>query len=103
MEKFERASGSPADGYRYADGPGCTPAVVTEYESVAHEAELSITWRGQPLLLQSLDLIPSLARIADGEVFVFLYRDPYDPDNPNELRPLKRARLVLDELGEVGP
>ena len=55
---------------------------------------------GTPLLSDTLQFFGLRGRNGH-EVLTFLYRDPEDPDNPDEDRPLRRARLVVEELGTL--
>lgn len=36
-----------------------------------------------------------------GEILPFVYRDPFDPANPNAPRPMRRARIVVEDLGII--
>ena len=48
----------------------------------------------------SMPLIQAALHARAGQdLLPFVYRDPYDPDNPNAERPLRRARLVIIEDG----
>lgn len=58
---------------------------------------LSITTPHGPVFQHTLIGAALLARCNDGELLPFTYRDPYDPDEPDAPRPLRYARLVIEE------
>lgn len=41
-----------------------------------------------------------MAKVRDGVVLPFTYRIPFSEDDPNELRPLRRATIMILEEGD---
>ncbi|MER7953079.1 hypothetical protein ABTY59_37445 [Streptomyces sp. NPDC096079] len=64
------------------------------------EPRLQITYGGRPLLDGTLAYLALRARaMMSPEVFPpFTYQDPIDPENPDADRPIRRARLIIEEL-----
>lgn len=73
--------------------PGTAEPLLSEHLA------LSVTYGGQPLLSGPLPTLAALARMAaNGEVFPPIeYRDPYDPAHPDDPRPIRRVRIILQE------
>jgi hypothetical protein len=65
------------------------------------DARLTIEADGLVVLAGGLDYFAVRARAMGGEVLTFLYQDPPDPEAPFKPRPVRRARLVIEELGEL--
>lgn len=63
----------------------------------------TVAYRGRPLMTGPLAELALRARATatDGEVFPFLYQDPIDPEAPDAPRPVRRARIVIEELGTL--
>jgi hypothetical protein len=51
--------------------------------------------------LQKYALKGQIAAPEGHELLTFVYRDPFDPADPTAARPVRRARLVVEELGIV--
>lgn len=82
-----------------ADSP--PPAPLTGIEPVGDDVRLIVTSSAGHLLDQTLTESAIRARADFISLPSFLYRDPIDPDNPDEPRPLRRARLVIVDYGEL--
>lgn len=78
--------------------PATLPAGI---EPIGEDVRIIVTSAAGPLLDQTLIESALAARADFGMLPAFLYRDPIDPDNPDEPRPLRRARLVLVDYGEL--
>lgn len=80
------------------------PAPVTPAEpDHGGRAYLKVDLDGRPLLGGSLADLALAARVGGGVLLPFTYRDPIDVDAPDAPRPLRQARLVLEDLGPVVP
>lgn len=67
----------------------------------ASYATVKVECNGHVLLAGTLEHYAVRGRAGEGEVLAFVYRDPFDPEAPDEPRPVRRARLVVEELGIV--
>lgn len=72
---------------------------ATQDSDHASYVRLALTQDGMTFLDGTLQFLALQARA--GGSWPFLYRDPFDPENPDEPRPVRRARLVIEELGTV--
>lgn len=65
------------------------------------DAQLSVTVPAGEILAGSLTWFAIHARCGHGVLLPFTYRDPFDPEAPDEPRPLRRARLLVQDDGLV--
>lgn len=66
----------------------------------SEHTELTVSYRGRPLLAGTLPYLATLARARrEKEIFPpFEYQDLYDPEDPDAPRPVRRARIVIEEI-----
>jgi hypothetical protein len=79
-------------------------SLSTSDSDTANHATVTVECGGHVLLAGTLQRYALLGRIAapEGhELLTFVYRDAFDPDEPDAARPVRRARLVVEELGIV--
>jgi hypothetical protein len=74
---------------------------VNGINGIDESVRLSVKVGESSVLEGSLVFLALIGRAGNGDLLPFVYRDPMDPDNPNEERPLRRARLVIVEDGPV--
>lgn len=75
-------------------------------EGIGEEVRLSVSVGAGPLLDLPLIDAATLARFApQGDLLPFLYRERYDPEDPERPRPLRRALLAIvnDEIFPTEP
>lgn len=63
------------------------------------DAHLSVKIQAGEILAGPLSMFAVLARCGRGVLLPFTYRDPVDPEAPDEPRPLRRARLLVQDDG----
>lgn len=68
---------------------------------VQYWVRLKIEADGLGVLVEDMANLALKGRAGHHEVIAFVYQDPWDPDNPDEVRPLRRARIVVEDLGIV--
>ncbi|MFJ6530864.1 hypothetical protein ACIQMZ_37160 [Streptomyces longwoodensis] len=64
-------------------------------------AQLEVRVSAGALLAGPLTLYALAARAGRGDLLHFTYRDPYDEEHPDEVRPVRRARLVVVDDGPL--
>lgn len=64
-------------------------------EGIGEDVRLSITTTAGPVLDLPLIHAAMVARGGSGELLPFLYRPPFDPENPEAERPLRTAVLAI--------
>lgn len=76
------------------------PWPLSTLEGIGDDVRLSITSQAGELVNDTLIRFAIRARTdASGTLPAFLYRDPYDPDEPDAPRPLRRARIAILDHG----
>lgn len=72
-------------------------------DGIGEDVTLTLGTAGGPVLQQTLIMAALLARTQeDGALLPFVYREPYDPDDPDRSRPLRTAVLAIIDDHEVG-
>lgn len=62
---------------------------------------LKIEANGYGVVVHELGDLALKGRAGHDEILTFLYRDQFDPDEPDAERPVRRAQIVVKDLGIV--